>query len=138
MIATIYTLFKADTTVAAFGRHHKRSGAAFGHAFEQGEFASNYCTSYLSCRCDWTSCSSPLGLHNLGKQMDSLNGECPMNFCNGISIHDKITPFKTSATLNKRRFTIASHQLGNHRKWRGQNVDEQHSRLAQIRATRFT
>ena len=30
--ATIFTLFKANTKVAAVGAHHKRGGAAFGRA----------------------------------------------------------------------------------------------------------
>ena len=32
LTATIFTLFKATTKVAACGRHHKRGGAAFGRA----------------------------------------------------------------------------------------------------------
>ena len=32
LIATTSTLFKATTKVAAFGRHHKRGGAAFSRA----------------------------------------------------------------------------------------------------------
>ena len=32
LTATIFTIFTASTKVAAFGRHHKRGGAAFGRA----------------------------------------------------------------------------------------------------------
>ena len=32
LTATIFTLFKAITKVAAFGRHHTRDGTAFGRA----------------------------------------------------------------------------------------------------------
>ena len=31
LTATIFTIFTTSTKVAAFGRHHKRGGAAFGH-----------------------------------------------------------------------------------------------------------
>ena len=40
---------------------HKRGGAAEG--FEYGEYSSSDYNTCLACRCDWTSCSSPLGLH---------------------------------------------------------------------------
>ena len=32
LTAAIFTIFTASTKVAAFGRHHKRGGAAFGRA----------------------------------------------------------------------------------------------------------
>ena len=32
LTATIFTIFTASTKVAAFGRHHKRDGVAFGRA----------------------------------------------------------------------------------------------------------
>ena len=65
---------------------HKRGGAAEGRAtsfvvaakgrhlcsgFEKGEYRSSHHNTCLACRCDWTSCSSPLGHH-----VSSPFGQC--------------------------------------------------------------
>ena len=52
---------------AAEGRATSFVVAAKGHAlfigFEEGEYRSSHRNTCLACWCDWTSCSSPLGLH---------------------------------------------------------------------------
>ena len=65
--ATIFSLFKTNTKETTKEVARPKAVAAESRhiccGFEQGKYCSSHHYTCLACRCNWTSCSSLLGLH---------------------------------------------------------------------------